>query len=54
MKFVLKLDEKLIIKYARHLEYDENELNDINEIIFLSEKGLVVGKLQTSNPAPKI
>ena len=31
MKFVLELDEKLMIKYARHLEYDENELNDINE-----------------------
>ena len=31
MKFVLELDEKLMIKYARHSEYDENELNDINK-----------------------
>lgn len=31
MKFVLELDEEIIVKYARFLGYEENELWCLNE-----------------------
>lgn len=31
MKFVLDLDEEIMVKYARFLGYEENELQYLNE-----------------------
>ncbi len=37
MKFELDLNEELMLKYARHLEYEENELSSINENIMFKD-----------------
>ena len=31
MKFVLDLNEEIMVKYARFLGYEENELSNLNE-----------------------
>lgn len=31
MKFVLDLNEETVVKYARHLGYEEDELKHLNE-----------------------